>query len=99
VADLKSKAAPPAEGTQLTDATRRDTASVNAAWQYNDVPDKMGEHGVEHHAWVNSVEKDQARLLLVSGDSGTSIMIKTIGVMNGDASDAKLWNVTAGHSF
>jgi hypothetical protein len=52
----------------------------------------MGEHGVEHHAWTNSVENGQARLVLSRSDGDSSIMIKTAGVINGDASDAKLWN-------
>jgi hypothetical protein len=67
------------------------TASVNAAWEYNEVPDKMGQHGVEHHAWTNSVENGQARLVLGYCDGETSIMLKTSGVINGDIETSKLW--------
>ena len=67
---------------QQKEAQRK--ARANAAWEYNDVPDKMGQHGVEHHAWTNSVVKGQARLVLSYGDGQTSIILKTDGVMNGD---------------
>ncbi len=67
---------------QQEEAQRK--ARANAAWEYNDVPDKMGQHGVEHHAWTNSVEKGQARLVLSYGDGQTSIILKTDGVVNGD---------------
>jgi len=67
------------------------TASANATWEYKDVADKMGEHGVEHHASISSVEKNQAMLMLASTDSGTSILIATTGVMNGETVGGKLW--------
>src|SRR4029077_7075212 len=66
-------------------------ANVNAAWEYNDVPDKMGEHGVEHPAWINSVENGQARLVLSYSDGDISILLKTTGVINGDSETSKLW--------